>query len=159
VSFFFLMLVIFATLHLPFLGNAAFLSGRKDKAAVAMGAAFAITGAMHFSNPARFLPMMPAWLPWRLELIYLSGAFEILGGSGLAVRRTRRAAALGLTGLLLAIFPANIHVALSGGSVEGLASAGWYYWVRLPFQFAYIAWALWCSGPHGSRAYRPATKV
>jgi uncharacterized membrane protein len=158
VSFFFLILVIFAALHLPFLGNAAFLSGRKDKAAVAMGAAFAITGAMHFSNPDRFLPMMPAWLPWHVELIYLSGALEILGGGGLAVRRTRRAAALGLTGLLLAIFPANIHVALSGGSVEG-ASAGWYYWVRLPFQFVYVAWALWCSGQRPSRSDGPATKV
>lgn len=146
-SFFFLILVIFAVFHLPFLRDVAFLSGRKDKAAVAMGASFVITGVMHFSNPDRFLPMMPPWLPWHMGLIYCSGALEILGGCGLAVRRTRRQAALGLTALLLAIFPANIHVALSGGNVEGLPSAGWYYWVRLPFQFVYIGWALWCSRP------------
>ena len=144
-SFFFLILVIFAAFHLPFIGRAAFLSSRGDKAAAAMGVAFIITGSMHFSNPARFLAMMPPFLPWPLDLIYLSGALEILGGVGLAMRATRRLAAFGLTALLLAIFPANIHVALSGGSVEGLPAAGWYYWVRLPFQFVYIGWALWCS--------------
>ena len=146
-SFFFLIVVIFAVLHLPPIGGAAFLATRKDKAAVAMGAAFVITGVMHFSNPERFLPMMPPRLPWPVGLIHLSGALEILGGCGLAVRRTRRPAAFGLTALLLAIFPANINVALSGGSVPGLPEAGWYYWVRLPFQFVYIAWALWCSRP------------
>lgn len=142
-SFFFLILVIFGALHLPFVSRAAFLSTRKDKAALAMGAAFVITGAMHFANPERFLAMMPPWLPWHLPLIYLSGVFEIIGGVGLAVRQTRRAAAWGLTALLLAVFPANIHVALSGGSVPGLPEPGWYYWVRLPFQFVFIAWALW----------------
>jgi uncharacterized membrane protein len=145
VSFFFLILIIFAACHLPFLGRAAFLSSRKDKAAVAMGAAFIITGLIHFSNPARFLPMMPPFLPWPLGLIYLSGALEIVGGVGLAMRATRRLAAFGLAALLLAIFPANIYVAFSGGSVEGLPQASWYYWVRLPFQFVYIGWALWCS--------------
>jgi uncharacterized membrane protein len=45
----------------------------------------------------------------------------------------------------LAIFPANIYVAVTGGSVEGLPQAGWHYWVRLPFQFVFIAWALSCS--------------
>jgi uncharacterized membrane protein len=100
---------------------------------------------MHFSNPARFLPMMAPFLPWPLGLIYLSGALEIIGGVGLAIGPTRRLAALGLAALLLAIFPANIYVAFSGGSVEGLPQAGWYYWVRLPFQFVYIGWALWCS--------------
>jgi len=145
VSFFFLILVIFAALHLPFLGRAAFLSSRKDRAAAAMGAAFVIAGVMHWINPARFVPMMPPWLPWHIALIYVSGGLEIAGGAGLAARRTRRFAAYGLSALLLAVFPANIHMAVSGGSVEGLPEAGWYYWVRLPFQFVYIAWALWCS--------------
>ena len=148
-SFLFLILVFFAVFHLRFLRDVGFLSGRKDKAAVAMGASFVITGVMHFSNPDRFLPMMPPWLPWHMGLIYLSGALEIVGGSTLAVRGTRRAAALGLVALLLAIFPANIHVALSGVSVDGLPQASWYYWVRLPFQFVFIGWALWCSRPDG----------
>ena len=93
-SFLFLILVFFAVFHLRFLQDVAFLSNRKDKAAVAMGAAFVITGVMHFSNPDRFLPMMPPWLPWHMGLIYLSGALEIAGGSALAVRSTRRVAAL-----------------------------------------------------------------
>ncbi len=47
--------------------------------------------------------------------------------------------------LLLAIFPANIHVAVSGGMVEGLPQDGWHYWLRLPLQLVYIAWAWWSS--------------
>jgi uncharacterized membrane protein len=44
--------------------------------------------------------------------------------------------------LLVAVFPANVHMALSGGAMDGLRSATWYYWVRLPFQAVYIWWLL-----------------
>jgi len=42
----------------------------------------------------------------------------------------------------VAVFPANIHNALNGLAVEGLPQAGWYYWLRLPFQPLAIWWAL-----------------
>ena len=58
---------------------------------------------------------------------------------------TRRAAGLGLTLLLLAVFPANIDMALNGVRTTALPSNPVIYWLRLPLQFLLIAWALWCS--------------
>ena len=139
------MLTFFGLLHVPGVFGLRFLPMRREKAAVAMDIGFVVTGVMHFTTPQRFVEMMPPWLPWPLELVYLSGIFELLGTAGLLIPRTRRAAGLGLAALLIAIFPANLYVAASGGSVEGLPSGSWYYWLRLPFQVVFIAWALWCS--------------
>jgi uncharacterized membrane protein len=89
--------------------------------------------------------MMPPYLPFPRQLIYISGFFEMLGGIGIILPRTRRLAGLGLTLLLICVLPANIHVAMSGGYVPGLPEQPWYYWVRLPFQLVFIWWALWSS--------------
>ena len=144
-SFFAMLLGFFALLHLPPLGCWGPLRERRAKGAFALAFGFLVSGVLHFATPDRFLPMMPPWLPWHLGLVYVSGVFELLGAAGLMIPRTRRLAGLGLVALLLAVFPANIHVAVTGGSVEGLPEAAWYYWARLPFQIVFIAWALWCS--------------
>ncbi len=140
-----MLLGFFALLHLPPMGKWGPLQGRRAKGAFALAFGFLISGTLHFTGPERFLAMMPPWLPWHLALVYISGVSELLGAVGLMIPRTRRLAGIGLAALLMAVFPANIYVAMSGGSVEGLPEAGWYYWLRLPFQFVFIAWALWCS--------------
>ncbi|MDA1312816.1 MAG: DoxX family protein [Acidobacteria bacterium] len=142
-AFFFLLVSVLAVLSLPPLRRLGFLRTLPDRAALAMSVGFLVTGVMHFTTVERFMAMMPASLPWHRELVYVSGVFEILGALGLLLPSTRRWAAYGLAALLLAIFPANLHVAMSGGSVEGLPQGAWYYWLRLPFQFVFIAWALW----------------
>ena len=144
-SFFFLLLTFFGLLHVPGVFGLRFLPTRREKAAVAMAIGFVVTGVMHFTTLQRFIDMMPPGLPWPLEMVYLSGIFELLGAVGLLLPWTRRAAGLGLATLLIAIFPANIYVAVSAGSVEGLPSGSWYYWLRRPFQAIFIGWALWCS--------------
>lgn len=88
---------------------------------------------------------MPPYLPWHLELVYLSGVFEILGGLGLLIPRVSRVAAWGLVALLVAVFPANLHMAMSGIQVDGFPSRPWMAWARLPFQAVFIAWCLWCT--------------
>lgn len=140
-----ILLGVFAALHLSFFARREIFHTRTDKAAWALAAMFFFTGADHFANPARYLPMMPPALPAPLALIYVSGVFELAGAAGLLVRRWRRWAALGLAALLVAVFPANIYVAVAGISVEGLPEGRWYYWVRLLFQPLFIAWALWCA--------------
>ena len=75
---------------------------------------FVLAGANHFRDPATYLGMMPSWLPWPAAANYISGAAEVLGGIGLLVASTRRLAGWGLIALLIAIFPANLHVALQG---------------------------------------------
>jgi uncharacterized membrane protein len=149
-SFFLMLAGFFVLLHLPPLRRLEFLQGRRAKGAVALAAGFLIAGAMHFTDPSRFIEMMPPWLGWHRQLIYASGFFEILGAIGLLIPRTRPLAGVALAVLLLAVFPANLHVALSGSSVRGLPDANWYYWLRLPFQVVFIFWAIWCSRP-GSR--------
>ncbi len=110
-----------------------------------MAAMFFFTGVDHFLNTDRYLPMMPPYVPWPLAMIYVSGFFELLGAAGLLLRSTRRWAAYGLVALLVAVFQANIYVALKGASIAGLPSNPLYYWLRLPLQFVFIGWALWCS--------------
>ncbi len=144
-SFFAMLLGFFALLHLPPMRHRGSLRDRRAKGAFALAFGFLISGTLHFTGPGRFLAMMPPWLPWHLALVYISGVLELLGAVGLMIPRTRRLAGLGLAALLVAVFPANVYVATSGGSVEGLPPASWYYWARLPFQFVFIAWALWCS--------------
>ena len=82
---------------------------------------FITVGVMHFTHEYIFLPMMPDFLPYHLELVWLSGGFEILGGLGILVPQTRRFSAWGLLALLVAVFPANINMALNGISGAGFA--------------------------------------
>jgi uncharacterized membrane protein len=108
----------------------------------ALAAFYVVAGLNHFRDPAFYLPMMPPFLPWHRELVWLSGVAEVGLGLAVLVPALRRAAAWGLVALLLAVFPANLYVALEnvplGGRAEGL---GVWNWVRLPFQALLIAWA------------------
>ena len=104
---------------------------------------FIVAGVNHFLAPEIYLGMMPAWLPFKEAANVISGIAEILGGLGLLIPRFRRAAAWGLIALLIAIFPANLHVALQG-SMPGLDQApAWLLWLRLPFQVVFVAWVWW----------------
>jgi len=109
-----------------------------------MGVFYILAGLAHFVAPAAYLPMMPPWLPAHAALIFLSGLAEVLLGIAVLVPATRQLAAWGIVLLLVAIFPANIHIALHNvplfGATEG---AGIWNWVRLPVQLVLIAWAIW----------------
>ena len=109
-----------------------------------MGAFYVFAGAMHFARPDYYMAMMPPYLPWHAQLIFLSGVGEVLCGLGVLFPPTRRLAAWGTIALLVAVFPANIHVAFNNvpvfGAKEGAGALGY---VRLPFQAVLIAWAWW----------------
>ncbi len=104
---------------------------------------FLAAGANHFRAPDFYLLMMPPWLPWPLALVYVSGAAEMLGALGVLLPATRQLAGWGLIALLVAIFPANLHMAMSGVQPAGLHAPGWVLWARLPLQAAFIAWVWW----------------
>jgi uncharacterized membrane protein len=81
-----------------------------------------------------------------LALVLISGAFEILGGIGLLVPRFRRAAGIGLVALYVAVFPANVNMALHHVSLDGVTTLSpVLLWARLPFQALFIALTLWVS--------------
>ena len=109
---------------------------------ILLAAFFVVAGANHFRTPAVYLGMMPSWLPSPLTLIYISGAAEIIGGIGVCVPSARRFSGWGLIGLLVAVFPANLHVALQG-HMPGFDFSPLILWSRLPFQLAAIGWVWW----------------
>ena len=109
-----------------------------------MAAFYAFAGVNHFLNPDFYVRIMPPYLPWHLELVYLSGVAEIVCGVGLLFPKTRVMAAWATIALLIAVFPANIHVAVNDVPMVGAEQgAGIWNWVRLPFQAVFIAWAWW----------------
>jgi uncharacterized membrane protein len=101
-------------------------------------------GVSHFARPKPFVRIVPKFLPAALALVYISGFFEILGGLGLLVPETRSAAAWGLIALYVAVFPANIYMLTHNISLNPRKPIPrWALWLRLPFQFVFIAWAYW----------------
>jgi uncharacterized membrane protein len=101
---------------------------------------FVIAGMLHFVVPALYLRIMPPYLPHPAALVAISGAAEIAGGLGLLLRSTRRAAAIGLAILLVAVFPANWYMATTHIRIGGVPQ--WALWLRLPLQIPLIWWAL-----------------
>ena len=98
-------------------------------------------GVMHFVRPGGFVRIVPAWLPAPELLVYVSGAAEIALGLGLLVRRTRRWAAWGLIALLVAVFPANVNMAVNHIGFGSGPTPAWVLWARLPLQAVLILWA------------------
>lgn len=102
-------------------------------------------GVRHFTHPEAFVRIVPAVLPAKLALVWISGGAEILGGVGLLAARTRRWAGYGLIALYIAVFPANVNMALHHLALGDRAVPGWVLWARLPLQAVFIAVAWWVS--------------
>jgi len=100
-------------------------------------------GITHFTSPEPFVRIVPAALPAPLALVYVSGVAEIAGGVGILIPKTRRAAGWGLIALYIAVFPANVNMALHGISPGDTPVPAWAAWARLPFQIVFILWAYW----------------
>jgi len=108
-----------------------------------MALAYAFVGIQHFTNADPFLAIMPDYLPYHLEAVYFSGFCEILFGILLLVPKYRPYAAWGLILLLLAVFPANIHLVLDSDAQSALNISQTAAIVRLPFQALFIGLAYW----------------
>ena len=112
----------------------------------AMSAFYIWVGIKHFLDPKWFMHIMPPYLPLHLELVYLSGAFEIILGVMLVFESTRAIAGWGIILLLIAVFPANIYLAFNKEPQQLLGiSAFAASWGRLPIQGVLIAIAYWHS--------------
>jgi uncharacterized membrane protein len=89
--------------------------------------------------------MIPAYLPLDAEIVLFTGVCELAGALGILVPQLRWLAGIMLAIYFVCVFPANIKNAVEGLTVEGLPSAGWYYWVRLAFQPLVIWWTLYAT--------------
>ena len=110
---------------------------------IALAVLMAVAGALHFVYPRAYARIVPAYLPAPLTLVYVSGVAEILGGLGLLLPQTRTLAAWGLVALFIAIFPANVNMAVHHIGFGRTPPPAWLLWARLPLQAVLIAWAYW----------------
>ena len=106
-----------------------------------LGGFFIAAGINHFWHTAFYLAIMPPWLPWHLALVSISGAAEIGLGALLLFSRWQVLAGWGLIALSLAVFPANIHMALHPELFPQFTPTG--LWLRLPMQAVLITWIGW----------------
>ena len=98
-------------------------------------------GVNHFVATGAYVAMVPEILPAPLLLVQISGIAEIAGGLGLLHPATRRLAAWGLIALLIAVFPANINMAVNHLPLGGHTIPQWALWARLPVQLVLVWWA------------------
>ncbi len=115
----------------------------------ALAAFFTTTGVLHFVIPRSYEAMMPPWLPAHREAVIVSGVAEIVGGAALVPRPTRRLARWWLLALLVAVFPANVHMAANPEQVRGLdldRVPRWALWARLPLQPLAMLWVWRATG-------------
>lgn len=108
----------------------------------AAGPTFVIAGILHFIIPKTYESIVPDYLPAHRELVYASGVAEAAGGLGLLASspKVRRYSAWWLVATLVAVFPANLHMALNPGKYKDIPPAA--LWARLPLQLAFVRWVL-----------------
>jgi uncharacterized membrane protein len=104
---------------------------------------YSIVGIKHFIEPDYFLSIIPPYLPFHLELVYISGFFEILFGLMILFPKYRYYGSIGLILLLIAVFPANIYLAQSKEAQEAIGTSQQIAIWRLPIQGILIWIAYW----------------
>ena len=102
---------------------------------------YVLVGIQHFVDPQWFVKIIPPYLPYPLELVYISGFCEITLGLLLLIPPLRFIAGWGLILFLIAVFPANIYVAQTNGAAMNTSPL--IAWGRLPLQLVFIAIAYW----------------
>ena len=117
-----------------------------------LAAFFINVGIDHFINPDFYLSIMPPAFPLHLEAVYISGLFEVLGGLGVLIPRLRKFSGWGLIALLIAVYPANIYMALTPEAFPDVPLYTLY--IRLVFQFIFFYWAYLVTRPVYNPSYQ-----
>jgi uncharacterized membrane protein len=116
-----------------------------------LGLFFVLAGVNHFRIPDFYVSMIPPYLWFPLMLVYLSGLFEIVFGFGLLIPKYSRPSAWGLIALLVAVYPANIHMAVNPALFPQYSALT--LWVRLPLQAVFVIWAYWYTRSEDSASH------
>ena len=120
-------------------GAALWVYLRRTGAPRALATLLFVTGTLHFVAPAGFESIVPGFLGWPAFWVAASGVAE-LGCAGLLwFRATRRFAGWACVLLFIAVYPANVKMALDSLHGNGNATLAW---LRLPLQIPLILWAL-----------------
>jgi len=100
----------------------------------------AVTSSGHFLQTAVMAEMLPPFVPFRIEMIYVTGVLELLGAVGIWLPRLDRLAGLGLMLMLAGLLPANIYAAFNYVPFGGHELGPAYLLVRVPFQVFLVWW-------------------
>ncbi len=112
---------------------------------------FIASGISHFAYTDAFAAIVPDYLPWHVTLVWVSGAAELLLAVGILAPATRRLAGLLLIALMVAVFPANVEMALHVARFPAIPS--WLIFARLPLPGLMIAWANWVTSSGAQRLF------
>lgn len=119
------------------------------RARVGLTLFFVFTALGHFVRTEAMAEMLPPSVPYRTELIYLTGVFELLGAIGVWVPHLRRLTGLCLILMLLGVLPSNIYSAVNRVKFGGHEAGPAYLLVRVPFQIFVIGWVYFATEQHG----------
>lgn len=144
---FLLLLLVVPFLLLTLLGRwfAALRFTPPKRARVGLTLFFALAGIAHFVRTEGMSQMLPPSVPYRVELIYLTGILELLGAIGVWIPRLTRLTGICLIVMLVGVLPANIYSALSRVDFGGHGGGPIYLLVRVPFQLFLIWWTYWAT--------------
>lgn len=120
-----------------------FLERNKTTLRIILAVCMVVAGVLHFVVPQPFIRIVPGILPAPAALVYISGAIEIVLGVGLLIPSVQQISAWGLVALFIAVYPANLNMAINHIQISGIPDTWWFHAIRLPFQFVLIAWAYW----------------
>jgi uncharacterized membrane protein/quercetin dioxygenase-like cupin family protein len=110
---------------------------------VGVALVFAFAGVGHFIKTSAMTQMLPAWVPMRVSLIYITGAFELLAAVAVLITPLSRHVGLALCVYLLLILPSNIYAAVHQADFGGHAAGPVYLLIRIPLQLLLIGWIYW----------------
>ncbi len=137
----------------------ALFTRNKEVLRVILAVCMVVAGILHFVATEPFVRIVPDFLPAPTALVYISGVIEIALGVALLVPSLSTLAAWGLIALFIAVYPANLNMAINHIQIDGIPDAWWFQAIRLPFQFVLIAWAYWYTKPHPKANSAPQFSV
>ncbi|GHG02885.1 DoxX family protein [Thalassotalea marina] len=114
---------------------------RQKFAAWGLGLAFLFFAMGHFVKTQGMIDMLPAWVPFRLALVYVTGVIELVIAIGLFLPQYRILAAKMAIVVFVVFFPANIYAAFNSIGLGGHQWGPVYLLIRLPLQIVLISWA------------------
>ncbi|RYE26179.1 MAG: hypothetical protein EOP51_01440 [Sphingobacteriales bacterium] len=134
-AFFLGLVLMYGILWLLSLAGIHSLSNHMLRGAYAAGIMFILIGVAHFAKPEMIEAYLPKSWPYKRAMNFVSGFFEVAFGVGLFFQATRTYSAWGLLLLLIAVFPANINMAIVKPNFSNI--------FRLFFQPVYMFWVYW----------------
>jgi uncharacterized membrane protein len=110
---------------------------------ISLACLFVVTGLGHFAKTTEMAEMLPAWVPLRFALTYVTGVLELAGAIGLLLPRVSRIAGVCLMAFLVLVFPANVYASINQVAMGGHEAGPMYLLIRGPFQILLVWWAYW----------------